>query len=100
MKLVAGMTTSWDLHLAQGDRPESALDQLHHEGVHALLIARQMADALEVAHEHGIVHRDLKPANIKVKEDGTGQDLSAQERRRWARFSAGSRADSERNYGF
>ena len=37
----------------------------------ALLIARQIADALEVAHRHGIVHRDLKPSNIKVKPDGT-----------------------------
>ena len=37
----------------------------------ALPIARQIAEALEEAHEHGIIHRDLKPANIKVRSDGT-----------------------------
>ena len=48
----------------------------------ALPIARQIADALEAAHEQGIVHRDLKPANVKVRHDGTVKVLDFDWRKR------------------
>src|SRR5687768_10182600 len=59
MELVEGPTLAE--RIAQG---AISLDE-------ALTIARQIAEALEAAHEHGIIHRDLKPANIKVRADGT-----------------------------
>ena len=40
-----------------------------------LPIAKQIAEALEAAHEQGVIHRDLKPANIKVRDDGTVKAL-------------------------
>jgi serine/threonine-protein kinase len=59
MELVDGETLA-DL-MSRGPVP---IDQV-------LPIARQIADALEAAHEVGIVHRDLKPANVRVRPDGT-----------------------------
>jgi predicted Ser/Thr protein kinase len=41
----------------------------------ALKVARQIAEALEYAHDRGIIHRDLKPANVKVTPDGTAKVL-------------------------
>ena len=59
MELVEGEDLS--AHIARGPMPLAE----------CLPIARQIADALEAAHEQGIIHRDLKPANIKVRDDGT-----------------------------
>jgi serine/threonine-protein kinase len=59
MELVDGPTLAD--RIAQGPIP---VDE-------ALLLAKQIAEAVEAAHEQGIIHRDLKPANIKVRPDGT-----------------------------
>ena len=59
MELVEGDDLSQ--RIAQGAIP---LDE-------ALPIAKQIAEALEAAHEQGIIHRDLKPANVKIRPDGT-----------------------------
>jgi eukaryotic-like serine/threonine-protein kinase len=54
------------MELVDGESPKGPLPLQT-----ALDYARQIADALEAAHEKGIVHRDLKPANIKIRTDGT-----------------------------
>ena len=58
------------MELVEGDDLSQRLVRGPIPLVEALPIARQIANALEVAHEQGIVHRDLKPANIKVRPDG------------------------------
>ena len=60
MELVEGETLAE--RIAQGPIP--VLEE-------AIPIAKQIAEALEAAHEKGIIHRDLKPANVKVRPDGT-----------------------------
>jgi hypothetical protein len=66
----AGGTTALVMELVEG---MTLADRIAGSAIpidEALPIARQIAEALEAAHEQGIIHRDLKPANVKVRPDG------------------------------
>ena len=92
MELVEGPTLAD--RIAQGPIP---IDE-------ALPIAKQIAEALEAAHEQGIIHRDLKPANIKVRPDGTvkvldfglAKAMEPSRRARCGRFAVADDHDARR----
>jgi len=67
----AGGTTTLVMELVEGEDLAARIARGPIPVDEALPIARQVANALEAAHERGIIHRDLKPANIKVRPDGT-----------------------------
>ncbi len=66
----SGDTYALVLELVEGPTLQDRISQGAIPLDEALPIAKQIAEALEAAHERGIIHRDLKPANIKVTPDG------------------------------
>src|SRR3989442_1331443 len=85
--IIHGLEQAGDLHalvmeLVEGDDLSQRIARGAIPIDEALPIAKQIAEALEAAHEQGIIHRDLKPANIKVREDCSVSRTSARFRPR------------------
>jgi serine/threonine-protein kinase len=66
-----GDTQALVLELVEGDTLSERIARGPMSLLEALPIARQIAAALEAAHERGVIHRDLKPSNVKLRADGT-----------------------------
>ncbi len=81
------------MELVEGPTLAERIEQGSITPADALPIARQLAEALEYAHERGIVHRDLKPANVKLRPDGTVKVLDFGLARALATETHGSTAE-------
>ena len=74
LEAAAGGVRALVLELVEGETVADRIQRGPVSVTDALTIARQIADALDAAHEKGIIHRDLKPANIKVTPGGVVKD--------------------------
>jgi len=82
------------LELAQGEDLQARIARGRVPPDEAVAIAKQIAEALEAAHEKGIVHRDLKPANVKVGADGLVKVLDFGLAKAWAGDATGPASGS------
>ncbi len=89
-KLTASAVTFLVMELVEGEDLSERISRGPIPLDEAVPIARQIAEALEAAHERGIVHRDLKPANIKLRPDGTVKVLDFGLAKAWETGSADS----------
>src|SRR5262245_58583528 len=78
------------MELAEGEDLAARLERGAIPVDEAIAIARQVAEALEAAHEKGIVHRDLKPANVKVSAGGQVKVLDFGLAKAWSGDEAGA----------